>query len=53
MLVLTNRGAIAIAEHKAMFDAAIARDVARPKAEPEQHIRNGLVHTLEAMQTQG
>lgn len=49
MLVLTNRGSKAIEEHKAMFDAALARDVGRAKAELEGHIRNGLEHTLEAM----
>lgn len=49
MLVLTNRGSKAIEEHKAMFDAALARDAGRAKAELEGHIRNGLEHTLEAM----
>lgn len=49
MLVLTNRGAMAVREHRSMFEAALARDVPRAKAELEAHIRNGLAHTLEAM----
>jgi DNA-binding GntR family transcriptional regulator len=49
MLVLTNRGSKAIVEHKSMFEAALARDVPRAKAELERHIRNGLEHTLGAM----
>jgi DNA-binding GntR family transcriptional regulator len=49
MLVLTHRGAPAINEHKAMFDAALARDVATAKIVLEGHIRSGLDHTLAAM----
>ncbi len=49
MLVLTYRGSEAILEHRAMFDAALARDVPRAKAELEKHIRLGLEHTLTAM----
>ena len=36
-------------EHKAMFDAAVARDAEGTKQLLEQHIANGLTHTLEAM----
>lgn len=49
MLVLTYRGEEAVLEHKAMFDAALARDSAKAKQLLEDHIRNGLAHTLDAM----
>lgn len=49
MLVLTYRGEVAAQEHRAMFDAALARDAARAKQLLEDHIRNGLTHTLDAM----
>ena len=49
MLVITHRGAPAIDEHKAMFDAALARDVATVKKVLEGQIRSGLDHTLAAM----
>ncbi len=49
MLVLTYRGEEAVKEHKGMFDAALARDADRAKKLLEDHIRNGLAHTLEAM----
>ncbi|UWQ15378.1 FCD domain-containing protein [Aliiroseovarius sp. M344] len=49
MLVLTFRGEEVSVEHKAMFDAALARDAEKAKRLLEEHIRNGLVHTLEAM----
>lgn len=49
MLVLTYRGEEAVVEHKAMFDAALARDARKAKQLLEEHIRNGLTHTLEAM----
>jgi len=49
MLVLTHRGEVAAAEHKAMFDAALARDTNKAQAVLEGHIRNGLEHTLAAM----
>lgn len=49
MLVLTHRGAPAIDEHKAMFDAALARDIATAKDVLKGHIRSGLDHTLAAM----
>lgn len=49
MLVLTNRGEVAIQEHRAMFDAALARDVGSATAALEAHIKNGLAHTLSAM----
>ena len=49
MLVLTYRGEEASIEHKAMFDAALARDAEKAKRLLEEHIRNGLDHTLEAM----
>ncbi|NOD35379.1 MULTISPECIES: GntR family transcriptional regulator [unclassified Ruegeria] len=49
MLVLTYRGEVAAKEHKHMFDAALARDANMAKKLLEDHIRNGLAHTLEAM----
>ncbi len=49
MLVLTYRGEEAVKEHKGMFDAALARDASTAKKLLEDHIRNGLSHTLEAM----
>ena len=49
MLVLTYRGQEAVLEHKAMFDAALARDAKLAVEHLENHIRNGLEHTLAAM----
>ncbi len=49
MLVLTYRGEEAVKEHKGMFDSALARDADKAKKLLEDHIRNGLAHTLEAM----
>lgn len=49
MLVLTYRGEIAVREHKAMFEAALERDARKAKKFLEQHIRNGLEHTLDAL----
>ncbi len=49
MLVLTYRGEEAVKEHKGMFDSALARDADNAKKLLEDHIRNGLAHTLEAM----
>ncbi|WP_424968851.1 MULTISPECIES: GntR family transcriptional regulator [unclassified Dinoroseobacter] len=49
MLVLTNRGEAAMAEHQAMLDAALARDAGRAKSVLTAHIMNGLDHTLRAM----
>ena len=49
MLVLTYRGAVAVAEHQDIFDAAINRDPKAASAALRDHINNGLVHTLEAM----
>lgn len=49
MLVLTYRGEVAAREHKAMFDAALARDAAKAMRLLEEHILNGLAHTLDAM----
>ena len=49
MLVLTYRGEAAAQEHRDMFDAALARDIARAKQVLETHIRLGLEHTLAAM----
>ena len=49
MLVLTYRGEDAVKEHRGMFDAALARDAGTAKTLLEDHIRNGLTHTLEAM----
>lgn len=49
MLVLTDRGQVAVDEHKVMFEAALARDVPLSQKLLEQHIHNGLVHTMDAM----
>lgn len=50
MLVLTYRGEEAVAEHKAMFDAALARNAVEAQKVLEEHIRRGLDHTLSALQ---
>lgn len=50
MLVLTSRGEEAVTEHRAMFDAALARDVKGAIAALETHIRKGLEHSLAAME---
>lgn len=49
MLVLTYRGAEAVDEHKAIFNAALARDAEKTSALLESHIRRGLSHTIDAM----
>ena len=49
MLVLTYRGDEAAQEHKDIFDAALARDGEAAARRLEEHITNGLVHTLDAM----
>ncbi len=46
MLVLTYRGEMAVSEHKAMFDAALARDANLAADLLEEHIRLGLEHAL-------
>lgn len=46
MLVLTYRGQEAVDEHKAMFDAALARDGMLAQELLEKHIRKGVEHTL-------
>lgn len=48
MVYLTFRGAIAAAEHKALLDAALDRDVPRAQALLRQHIDNGVAHALAA-----
>jgi DNA-binding GntR family transcriptional regulator len=49
ILVLTYRGEVAREEHKALFDAALARDGDAATKLLTQHIMNGLTHTLEYM----
>ncbi|MEM1431321.1 MAG: GntR family transcriptional regulator [Pseudomonadota bacterium] len=49
MLVLTHRGQDAIEEHRAMFDAALARQADLACRLLEDHIEKGLTHTLDAM----
>ena len=49
MLVLTYRGDEAAQEHKDIFDAALARDSEAAARRLEEHITNGLVHTLDAL----
>jgi DNA-binding GntR family transcriptional regulator len=48
MLVLTYRGQEAVDEHKAIFDAAIARDSKSANHMLRQHIQKGLEHSLDA-----
>lgn len=52
MLVLTYRGEVAMREHKAMLDSALSRDAELTKKLLAQHIENGLIHCLEAMDEQ-
>ena len=49
ILVLTYRGEVAREEHKALFEAALARDGDVATKLLTQHIMNGLTHTLEYM----
>ncbi|MDV7141555.1 GntR family transcriptional regulator [Tropicimonas sp. TH_r6] len=49
MLVMTNRGTVAVEEHRAMFDAALARDASLAREHLEAHIRKGLTYTLAHM----
>ena len=46
MLVLTYRGEEAVREHRKVFELALARDVKGTRAALEEHITNGLTHTL-------
>lgn len=46
MLVLTNRGAVAVDEHKQMLEAALNRDIDRSLQLLDEHVRGGLEHTL-------
>lgn len=52
MLVLTFRGKDAVAEHKQMLEAALARDTVRAQKILEEHIRAGLKHSLSALQAE-
>ncbi len=49
MLVLTYRGKAACDEHKALFEAALARNSAIATDVLRAHIINGVEHTLDAM----
>ena len=49
MLVLTYRGEAACDEHKALFEAALARNSATATDVLRAHIINGVEHTLDAM----
>ena len=49
MAMLTNRDQKSIDEHKAMFDATLARDIPQAKRLLEEHIRLGLEHALVEM----
>ncbi|NCF47958.1 MAG: FCD domain-containing protein [Bacteroidetes bacterium] len=49
ILVLTYRGEVARQEHKALFEAVIARDGDAATKLLTQHIMHGLTHTLEYM----
>lgn len=48
MLVLTNRGADAVEEHRQVFEAALARDVDTAAATLKTHVEEGLEHALAA-----
>ncbi|HSF64913.1 MAG TPA: GntR family transcriptional regulator [Paracoccaceae bacterium] len=48
MVYLTFRGAIAAAEHQALLDAALARDVGRAQDLLVRHIDGGVAHALAA-----
>ncbi len=50
MLVLTHRGEVAAAEHKAILKAALARDAGLAQSLLKAHICNGLDQPLAAMQ---
>ena len=49
MLVLTYRGEEAVAEHKTVFEAALARDAGKAVNALEGHIRKGVEHALASM----
>lgn len=48
MLVLTDRGAVAVEEHQKVFDAALARDIDTAAVTLQTHIDKGLEHALAA-----
>lgn len=48
MIFLTFRGEIAAREHKALLDAALARDFGAAKAVLERHVDGGVAHALAA-----
>lgn len=50
MLVLTYRGQEAVDEHRAMFEAALARDAEKGQRILETHILNGLEHALRQLE---
>ena len=50
MLVLTDRGIEAAKEHQMMYEAALNRDADTASRYLEDHIYNGLMHALDAMQ---
>ena len=47
MLVLTNRGKVAVDEHKLLLQAALDRDIETSIHLLEQHVIGGLEHTLQ------
>ena len=49
MLVLTNRGETAVAEHRALLEAALSRDIARTQSLLRTHVEGGVAHTLPAL----
>ena len=51
MLILTYRGQEAADEHRAIFEAALARDADAAARHLETHITNGLTHTLAALES--
>jgi DNA-binding GntR family transcriptional regulator len=53
MIFLTFRGQIAADEHRALKDAALARDFASARAVLERHINGGVEHALKAQGGEG
>jgi len=49
VIVLTYRGEEAVAEHKTVFEAALARDAGKAVNALEGHIRKGVEHALASM----
>lgn len=53
MIYLTFRGQVAADEHRALLDAALARDTAAARATLIRHIDGGVAHALRANRAEG